>query len=445
MMKIEHVLDLCWELFVEYCQRSIRYKKMFANCKPDTEQIDLQRDCFRNGSIAHKTISQWRRNAELFIIHHMLLKRNPFEFDVWLVFSYVRKCKQACKTSGTTAFAALRWINRCFETENWCNEPLVNSQIKRGAIKEVVASCVKEGKMPTVEMVFGMEECVLSGETLMIRVYAGLFCLAIMCSCRGSDCQRTQHLLITKDSFTGQSRMKNHRKWVRWAIPLVGLSGIDWISPWLRDLEKVGMPGVDFITLGVAKSGSAWSKSPAEYADLEFMYHIILMFELHMNADDAASYSIHGREHFLITAATQLEIERDVIYQLGHWHAGSKMLDKYNQTKCVQELKYRWLIQQQFLRGWRLVGGSEIVVPWMQKGIDFNHKCLHSVDARDKARPTNFEQAGAAIARTCAMKRTNVFSDAHHLEKNQKINIEVDVNCSGTPLQEDIPPEHLSI
>ena len=141
--------------------------------------------------------------------------------------------------------------------------------------------------MPTVEMVFQLEDCVINGKTSMIRIYAGLFCLAIMCSCRGSDCQRTQHLLVTKDALTGQSRMKNHRCWVQWAIPLLGLSGIDWITPWFIDLSNANMPGKDFIAFGVAESGSIWSKTPAEYGDMEFMFHIILMDDLKMSASAA--------------------------------------------------------------------------------------------------------------------------------------------------------------
>jgi len=128
------------------------------------DQVNLQRDCFKNGSVAHKTISQWRRNAELFIVGQFLLKRQPFTLDVWLVASYVRKCKQSCKTGGTTAFAALKWIHKCFETPDWCKDPLVYSQIKRGAIKEVVAPNLKDGKMPTVEMVFKLEDCVINGK-----------------------------------------------------------------------------------------------------------------------------------------------------------------------------------------------------------------------------------------------------------------------------------------
>ena len=62
--KIEHVLDTCWNFFVTWCKSSERYKTLFRNGEPNKAEIELQRDCFRNGSVAHKTISQWRRNAE---------------------------------------------------------------------------------------------------------------------------------------------------------------------------------------------------------------------------------------------------------------------------------------------------------------------------------------------------------------------------------------------
>ena len=42
------------------------------------------------------------------------------------------------------------------------------------------------------------------------------------------------------------------------------------------------------------------------------------------------------------------------------------MLDKYYQGKCVQELVCRTQIQQQFVAGWRPVGGSELANEWIQ-------------------------------------------------------------------------------
>ena len=88
-LKIEQVIDRCWLFFAEYGQMSERYKNMHKNGEPDPDQVSLQRDCFKNGSVAHKTIAQWRRNAELLILHQSLLKRQPFTLDVWLVASYV--------------------------------------------------------------------------------------------------------------------------------------------------------------------------------------------------------------------------------------------------------------------------------------------------------------------------------------------------------------------
>ena len=109
--------------------------------------------------------------------------------------------------------------------------------------------------MPTVEMVLKLEQCVPEGKTVFVQIYSELFCLAIMCSCRGSGCQRIQKPYQTKDALTGQSRMENHRKCVQGAIPLIGLSGIDWITPWIKALTKASLPGIDFRTLGLAKGG----------------------------------------------------------------------------------------------------------------------------------------------------------------------------------------------
>ena len=90
---------------------------------------------------------------------------------------------------------------------------MVLAQIKNDSIQGVVMPKVKEGKMPSVDIAFAMEQCTTKHETrsTIVQVFAGLFCLAIMCSCRGSDCQRTQNMHLTKDALTGESRMKNHK------------------------------------------------------------------------------------------------------------------------------------------------------------------------------------------------------------------------------------------
>ena len=84
------------------------------------------------------------------------------------------------------------------------------------------------------------------------------------------------------------------------------------------------------------------------------------MNELNMSAAEAAEYPIHGLEHSMITVATQLKFETTTIEKLCHWHRGSKIPDKYNHSKCVHEAMCRTQIQQQFVSGWKPVGGSEL-------------------------------------------------------------------------------------
>ena len=65
-----------------------------------------------------------------------------------------------------------------------------------------------------------------------------------------------KHLQVAKDDLIGGSRMKRHRRCVQRAIPLIGSSGVDWITGWIKDIQGVGMHGVDFIALGVVSSAS---------------------------------------------------------------------------------------------------------------------------------------------------------------------------------------------
>ena len=85
----EHVPDRCWIFFTIWCKSFLRYKQVFRNGDPSAEEIALQRNCFRNVSRAHKTISGWRRNDETFVMHQLLLERDPFKIEAWLVASYL--------------------------------------------------------------------------------------------------------------------------------------------------------------------------------------------------------------------------------------------------------------------------------------------------------------------------------------------------------------------
>ena len=144
--RIEHVRNICWKFFVMWCNTSGRHKMSHRNGEPSKSEIGLQKDCFRNGSLAHKTISQWRRNAEMFVMHQHLLQRDPFKIDTWLVAAYVKQCKDAAKTGARVAFAALKWIDKCCDTPKLCEEPMVLAQIKNDSIQGVVMPKVKKGR-----------------------------------------------------------------------------------------------------------------------------------------------------------------------------------------------------------------------------------------------------------------------------------------------------------
>ena len=133
----------------------------------------------------------------------------------------MKQCKDATKTGARVAFASLKWIDKCCDTPQWCQEPMVLAQIKNNCLNEVVPPKVREGKMLSVEMVCAFEQCTSNkeGRSIIVQVFCGLFCLAVMCSCRGNDCQRTQNMHRTKDASTGESRMKNHKCCVQLAIP----------------------------------------------------------------------------------------------------------------------------------------------------------------------------------------------------------------------------------
>ena len=55
--------------------------------------------------MAHKTISQWLRNADLLVMHQCVLESDPFKIDSWLVAAYVKKqCNHGTTKCARVAF-----------------------------------------------------------------------------------------------------------------------------------------------------------------------------------------------------------------------------------------------------------------------------------------------------------------------------------------------------
>ena len=111
-----------------------RYKDLFSDkTMTDVGKVMLQRECFQNGSPCAKTISTWRRNAELFTAHHYMMNKDPFNLPPVEVAAYVAECGMHTKTGCSTVVSAIRWVEKVFDTLVWTTNSLISAQVKRGA------------------------------------------------------------------------------------------------------------------------------------------------------------------------------------------------------------------------------------------------------------------------------------------------------------------------
>ena len=117
--------------------------------------------------------------------------------------------------------------------------------------------------MPTLAIIQGLERLCTSGPTVQARCFAGLFAAAVHNSCRGPDIQRTRHLSFTEGSVTGQSRFKGVPIWMRWAFRTEAFGDIPWVTPWAEALSASGLPGKDFLVMGVNATLTEWSTGAA--------------------------------------------------------------------------------------------------------------------------------------------------------------------------------------
>jgi hypothetical protein len=245
--------------------------------------------------------------------------------------------------------------------------PLVASQFKSLASAACDVEPSKAKDIP-IKTIIGMERLVLTAPTPQLRCYCGLFALLGSTSLRAADAIRSRALKISGDAVTAVSKMKNKKSWTRWYAPRIGFSGVDWASEWIEQLWSVGLPGDDFLLLGVNSAGDVWSDVPATYGDVRRMLHLVLMSQFNLRAVDAVEFNPHGFRHVLITAAHQLKgfgvVSEPDLDVLGHWSKGSAMPRSYDSSAGVTEMRTREAIIQQIRLGWRLVNdGSFPMAP----------------------------------------------------------------------------------
>ena len=115
------------------------------------------------------------------------------------------------------------------------------------------------------EFIIKLESLAEIAETPQLRCFSGYFVLLASVSLRALDAIRTRTIEIMGDSVSGVSRMKLKPNWTRWYAPLVGYSGRDWVTMWVRELSLNGLPEADYLLFGVNAAGDEWMQRPASY------------------------------------------------------------------------------------------------------------------------------------------------------------------------------------
>lgn len=332
----------------------------------------MQMDVYKMGFRSARVIGGKSRLAQGFFDDLKVLRWQVLDLDAFRVAAWARgRVVGASVSAARKAKQTLLLVSAALDIDLFLENSIVKAQLgsctagKSHEEPPTAAECID------FEFIIKLEGLVRTAETPQLRCFAGYFALLACVSLWALDAIRTGSVEVVGDSISGVSRMKSKLSWTRWYAPLVGYSGHDWATEWIRELAVNGLPETDYLLFGVNTAGDKWMQRPASYADARRMLHLLLMAHGGLSAEQAVKYNPHGFRHVMITSAQQLKqfgvVQDADLNVVGQWAKGSKMPMAYDSAAGVTEMRVREAVMDQIRMGWRPVENGSLPRPPIAK------------------------------------------------------------------------------
>ena len=217
--------------------------------------------------------------------------------------------------------------------------------------------CICRGcvcRMATTAMLTSMEAAIDSAQSLPLRVYAGMCCALAHGVLRWRDLLRSEDLHLTADALVGVTwLMKKKSRKIPWAALRRGLTNTDWAGRWVCVLTEAGLPGADYVLMGVSSDFLSFRPRVASYSDGVNAMRMLLV-NSGMEPQVALSFTLHSWRHLFPTAARQLRLPEHGQVEMGHWATGTSILRRYDSMACFAELIAKSKITDAFSGGWEI-------------------------------------------------------------------------------------------
>ena len=353
---MQKALEKVHVVFLKYAASSPRFVALGDGA---TLLRDMQLQSYRMGSRSPRVVAQRARASEKFFadcssMGFDLAVITPFQVATWVR----SRCVDGCKSAPSRCACTLRTVQWATDWVLHLDHPLVKSQTQPNPDAAGASLPAASAKTPSVEMVSSLEDLITTAPTPQLRCIAGFFSCLAFGATRFSDVQPSKDIIISTDSISGMSFMKNKKSWQRWYCSNKGF-GKEWAVSWLAQLAEQGLPGPDFVLWAPNSSCDSWLPRMAEYHDMRRSLHFILHICLSMSVSDAVEYTPHSFRHFLVEAGQQLralkECSVDDVERLGRWSKGSSMPDVYDNASGTSELMAGHTVLCALRSGWRPV------------------------------------------------------------------------------------------
>ncbi len=186
-----------------------------------------------------------RTKSELFVDFGTALSISCCQSPVWLVAAYVRQETDSSRAKGLRCLRAIKWGEEVTGWDLHSRQPLVRAQAS--TVSTTPKDQPRSAPNITENIVHGLESLLVSGDTLPIRVWAGLFLLLALACLRTQDLLLARDIVLTDHAIVGESWMKKAKVYRSWAAPRISHGGIDAAGIFVRLLRRANLPGPDFL------------------------------------------------------------------------------------------------------------------------------------------------------------------------------------------------------
>ena len=275
-----------------------------------------------------------KRSQSLMVFHRWLQTwtvESVFTQKEQALCNYVCHLRQqgAGATTATHFLEALRFSNALFEFSTVDLDSEITARVKGACHAQYMTKRkLKQATILSVDAVAELERKCAGSSSQKERVICGHFLFCLYSVCRWADSMNITDIqasrfksIVILEAETAQHKTSMTKEAKTRLLPFtalgVGLTGLDWVTPFVRARRDQGLENLGFFLASWSDSTSAWASEPMSTGEATCWLREIL--EPHCGTDYAIGLTVHGLKATMLSwAAKSCMFTREERTLLGH-------------------------------------------------------------------------------------------------------------------------------